>query len=317
MLEPSELQVRGLFDWRAEYMQEVVDMAAGSLPRSAAWPGEVGSRRVCVDGTVLGTTYGLHALRVFIVRAGIEARTQGDPVAAPAPQVGGGPEECEVGSQRLQPLLELPRPLGVNRLSLGGTRTMNARTRLAATTAVLAVSALALTACETGTTVNDKPKAHASVPANSGKKAAAKEEKKPDVAKVGDTIGVTGMDGGKLDVTVVKVVDNAKPGDEFTEPSAGKRFYGVQFQLVNAGKKAYSDSPSNGAQISDAQGQQFQATIADITAGPSMSSDVRLKPGAKALGWIVFEVPKGVKPSAVQFTMDSGFSDDTGEWKLN
>lgn len=92
MLEPSELQVRGLFDWRAEYMEEVVDMAAGSLPRSAAWPGEVGSRRVCVDGTVLGTTYGLHALRVFIVRAGIEAWTQGDPVAAPAPQVGGRSE---------------------------------------------------------------------------------------------------------------------------------------------------------------------------------------------------------------------------------
>jgi uncharacterized protein DUF4352 len=195
---------------------------------------------------------------------------------------------------------------------------MNTRTRLAATTAVLAVSALALTACDPGTTVDNKPKAHASAPAKTSSKAKKQAAKKPDVAKVGDTIGVKGMDdGSKLDVTVVKVVDNAKSSDGFTTPAAGKRFYGVQFKLVNTGSKAYSDSPSNGAQVSDSQGQQFQTTFADITAGPSMSSDVRLQPGAKALGWVVFEIPKGVKLAAVQFTMDSGFSDDTGEWKLN
>ncbi|MEV7364265.1 DUF4352 domain-containing protein [Streptomyces sp. NPDC091299] len=193
---------------------------------------------------------------------------------------------------------------------------MNTRIRLAAATVALATSAVALTACDPAT-VNDKPKAHASAPAkSSSKKADAKEAKKPDVAKVGDTIGVKGMEDGKLDVTVMKVVDNAK-GGEFSEPTAGTRFYGVQFQLVNTGSKAYSDSPANGAQIADSQGQQFQPTFADITAGPSMSADVRLKPGAKALGWIVFEIPKGVKPATVQFTMDSGFSDDTGEWKLN
>ncbi|MFE2839977.1 DUF4352 domain-containing protein [Streptomyces mirabilis] len=195
---------------------------------------------------------------------------------------------------------------------------MNNRTRirLSAATAI-AACALSLTACNTGSTVTDKPKA-APASKSSGEKPAAKKSKAPNVAKVGDTIVLKGMDdGSKLDVTVVKVVDPAKGADEFTTPSSGKRFVGIQFRLVNTGTVAYSDSPSNGAQISDADGQQFQTTFGDISAGPSMASEVKLKPGAKALGWIVFEVPKASKAATVQFGMDSGFAEQTGEWKLS
>ncbi|MGW1134411.1 DUF4352 domain-containing protein [Streptomyces griseoluteus] len=188
------------------------------------------------------------------------------------------------------------------------------RTRLAVTAAV-AIGALSLTACNGDATVTDKPKAKASAKAGGDSKP-AETSAAPAVAKIGDTIGLKGMEGGKLDVTVVKVIDPAKAGDEFTVPEDGNRFVGIQFQLVNTGAKAYSDSPANGAQVTDADGQQFQPTFADLSAGPSMSSDVRLKPGAKALGWITFEVPKGVKPATVQFSMNSGFADQTGEWKL-
>lgn len=194
--------------------------------------------------------------------------------------------------------------------------------------AVLALGALTgLTACVGGDDeVSTKPKAPASAdekkgdeePAADAKEAdVAADAKKDEVAKVGDTIELTGMDkGSKLDVTAVKVVDNAKSSDEFTAPESGKRWLAVQFQLVNTGTKAYADSPQNGAQLADSQGQQFQTTFADITAGPSMSSDVKLRPGAKALGWITFELPKASKADVVQFAMDSGFSDKTGEWKL-
>ncbi|MFD4952981.1 DUF4352 domain-containing protein [Streptomyces sp. NPDC058451] len=192
---------------------------------------------------------------------------------------------------------------------------MHARTRIAAALVAVAVGALTITACDTGNTVVDKPKEHAAAKADSGKD--AKKGKSSDTAKVGDTLTLKGFEkGSQLDVTVVKVADPGKPADEFTEPDAGKRFVGVQFQLVNTGKAVYSDSPSNGAQVADGEGQQFDSTFADITAGPSMSSSLKLKPGAKGLGWIVFEVPKGSKLDAVQFTMDSGFADQTGEWKL-
>ncbi|MFE9097978.1 DUF4352 domain-containing protein [Streptomyces sp. NPDC007264] len=192
------------------------------------------------------------------------------------------------------------------------------RTRLVAAVAAVGIGALALTACNTGDTVTNKPKAKASANKTGGKKPSAKKTATPDVAEVGDTIALKGMeDGSKLDVTLVKVVDPAKPGNEFMTPESGKRYVGVQFKLVNTGTATYGDSPGNGAQITDTDGQQFESTFADITAGPSMSSDVKLKPGAKALGWIVFEVPKGSKLATAQFTMDSGMADQTGEWKLS
>lgn len=195
---------------------------------------------------------------------------------------------------------------------------MHARIGIAA--AAAAIGALALTACDTGSTVVDKPKGSAAAEADSGKDATKETKEKssaPEVAKVGDTLTLKGMeDGSRLDVTVVKVADPAKSADEFMEPESGKRFVGVQFKLVNTGKAVYNDSPSNGARIADSEGQQFDSTIADITAGPSMSSSLTLKPGAKGLGWIVFEVPEASKIDTVQFTMDSGFADQTGEWKL-
>lgn len=192
---------------------------------------------------------------------------------------------------------------------------MYARARLAA---AATITILGLTACTAGSTVTDTPKAAASVSKDAAAEAPAEETPAaPKVAKVGDTIALTGTeDGSKLDVTVVKTVDPAKSADEFTSPDTGNRWIGVQFQLVNTGTVAYSDSPGNGTQIADDQGQQFTSTFADISAGPSMASSVNLKPGAKALGWVVFEVPKASKGATVQFGMDSGFADQTGEWKL-
>lgn len=192
---------------------------------------------------------------------------------------------------------------------------MSTRTRLAA---IAMGAAIAVTGCSAGSTVTDTPKAPADTSKSATKAPVEKTPAAPKAAKVGDTITLKGAeDGSKLDVTVVKVADPAKPADEFSAPEDGNRWIGVQFQLVNTGTIAYGDSPGNGTQIADVQGQQFTSTFADVSAGPSMASSVNLKPGAKALGWVVFEVPKASKADVVQFTMDSGFADQTGEWKLS
>ncbi|MFE9022512.1 DUF4352 domain-containing protein [Streptomyces sp. NPDC007808] len=191
-----------------------------------------------------------------------------------------------------------------------------------AATAAAVVAAVTLTACGPGSgdEIVDKPKAKTSAKAGGGdgkEPADDKSSAASEVAEVGDTLALKGMESGSgLDVTVVKVVDHAKSADEFFAPEDGKRWIGVQFQLVNTGSKVYSDAPMNGAKTTDDQGQQFGPVIADITAGPSMSSDVRLKPGAKALGWVVFEMPKASKAATVTFAMDSGFAQQAGEWKL-
>ncbi|CAG6393111.1 DUF4352 domain-containing protein [Streptomyces cocklensis] len=192
--------------------------------------------------------------------------------------------------------------------------------RIALTLAVAGL-AVALTACG-GTSVKTSPDSttQASVPAATATSVAAAStptSTKPTVAHIGDTITLHGSDPGlAVAVTVVAWNANAHGADEFTTPSKGKRFVAAQFKLVNTGSAVYSDSPSNGAQVADSQGQRFSSTFAEISAGPSMSSNVNLRPGDMALGWIPFEVPISSTISTVQFALDSGFADQVGEWSV-
>lgn len=134
-------------------------------------------------------------------------------------------------------------------------------------------------------------------------------------AALGDTIAVSGFNGEKLTVTLVKLFPDAKGADEFTNPAAGKVFYAAQLRITNTGSKAYSDSPDNCATLKDASGQQFQSDPSDVTAGQSFGS-VNIAPGDSVLGVVVFQVPSGDKPVKLQFTPDSGMADSTGQWNL-
>ncbi|MET9954226.1 DUF4352 domain-containing protein [Streptomyces sp. NPDC006339] len=190
---------------------------------------------------------------------------------------------------------------------------MRTRTTIVAT---LVVAALGLTACgpDSGvtTTPDKKTAAPTSAPAAKPSSVAPKKD-----AGIGDTLTLKGnSEGEQLAVTLKKWADPAKSKDEFMSPQDGMRWVAAQFELVNTGSKIYDDSPGNGAQVADAEGQRFMSTFGDITAGPSMASAVKLPKGEKALGWIVFEVPKASKIASVQFTMNSGFSNNTGQWSV-
>lgn len=185
------------------------------------------------------------------------------------------------------------------------------------TTLTAATLLLALTACSTGEeTVTTVPK-KTTTKATEEKPATEPTEEKQETAAVGDTLTVHGFEEGEqLDVTLKKWLPTAKSADEYSGPQRGKRWAAAQFELVNTGSKVYADSPSNGVQVADEEGQRFDAWFGEITAGPEMSSDVNLPKGEKALGWIVFEVPKNSKIVSVQFAMNSGFSDETGQWTV-
>ncbi|MFF4651259.1 DUF4352 domain-containing protein [Streptomyces sp. NPDC001380] len=188
-------------------------------------------------------------------------------------------------------------------------------TRSAAVVLSAALVALGATACnaDTGESVSTAPKAAAADKAQGN--GASRKAAPRKAAKVGDTISLKGMET-TADVTVLKVVDRAKGADEFNTPDAGKRFVAVQFRIRNTGRKAYSDSPSNGAKVVDAEGQGFDSWIADTAAGPGFPADVHLAPGGTAKGFITFQVPKGARIDKVQFGMDSGFADQTGQWDV-
>ena len=135
-------------------------------------------------------------------------------------------------------------------------------------------------------------------------------------SKVGDTLSLTGTNSGeRLDVTVVKVVDPAG-ARQYDHPSSGDRFVSVQFKLKNTGTAVYKDSPSNGATVIDKDGQRFSASLNNSTAGPSFPGSVTISARKTALGFMTFEVPTASRVVTVQFAMDSGFSDDVGEWQV-
>jgi hypothetical protein len=139
-----------------------------------------------------------------------------------------------------------------------------------------------------------------------------------ETARIGSAITLSGIDSGEqMGVTVTKVISHASPGDEFTSAPAGDRLYAVQFRLDDTGSAAYSDSPSNGAEVVDSSGQSYEASIADTASGcTSFPGTENIAPGASGLGCIVFEVPKAAKITGVQFTLDSGMGPQTGQWEV-
>lgn len=175
---------------------------------------------------------------------------------------------------------------------------------------VLALS-LAVVACGvTEPSVDDQPAPSVETPTTT--------EATQSVAKVGDSLELAGMnEGEKMTVTVVKVVDPAEGKDEIFQPQQGMRFVAVQFRLRNTGTAVYDDSPGNGAALVDSEGQSFSESLNETSAGPSFAGSVTTKPGSTALGFITFEVPKGSKVAKIQFTLDSGMADETGEWVVS
>jgi len=135
-------------------------------------------------------------------------------------------------------------------------------------------------------------------------------------ATVGDTISLHGGLDEDLEiaVTVVSVADPAKAG-RFLAPEKGSRYVALEIRLDNTGIADYDDSPTNGAVLIDEGDHQYSTWIGSGVE-PTLDGSVRLAPGDQRVGFIVFQVPKTETPRAFQFTLESGFGPETGEWTL-
>ncbi|MGA5818507.1 DUF4352 domain-containing protein [Kitasatospora sp. NPDC094028] len=146
---------------------------------------------------------------------------------------------------------------------------------------------------------------------------AADTPKAPAAAKIGDTIALKGMDkGNTADVTAVKVVDPAESASEYLKPAEGKHYVAVQFQIKATGAQAYSEVPASSAKVVDAQGQAYGPNLEETKAGPAFQTPTNIAPGDTGKGFVTFEVPDGMKLDKVQFALDNGFSNQTGQWKI-
>jgi hypothetical protein len=137
-------------------------------------------------------------------------------------------------------------------------------------------------------------------------------------ARVGSVITLTGNNAGeKVAVTVTRIISHAKPASDFDAPQSGKRLYAVQFRLDDTGYAAYSDSPSNGAVVVDSAGQSYQSSFDNAAGCQSFPGTENIAAGETGLGCIVFEAPVTAKITKVQFTLDSGFGPQTGQWDVS
>ena len=183
---------------------------------------------------------------------------------------------------------------------------------------VLAGLALAALAGCSSHTIETTPAA--STPAASTSAASpASASASASQARVGDTVELPGTEpGSRMAVTVTRVVDPAAARDRFSTPTAGNRLAAVQFSLHNVGSTVYSDAPSNGAKVIDAQGQGFNSDIVVATsAGPAFPAIVNIAPGDTGLGFLTFQLPASSSVAKVQFTLDSGFAASTGQWLVD
>lgn len=174
--------------------------------------------------------------------------------------------------------------------------------------------AIVLCGCGTQTIVKTvtttKPAPSTSTPTSTSSSSASQR------ARIGDTLTLAGTDGESLAVTVNQVVDPLQTG-EFDTPDPGTRFVGIQITLRNVGSKAYSDSPSNGATLLSTTDEQADTAL--VTSGPcgnEFQSSVKIAPGDTQRGCLPFQLSKSQRPGTFQFTLNSGFADQTGQWSV-
>lgn len=133
--------------------------------------------------------------------------------------------------------------------------------------------------------------------------------------KVGSSTSLTGNDDGEqMNVKLVAIHDGFTAG-QFDTPDPGHRYVAVELALKNTGSVPYSDSPGNGSALIDRHGDQHDEEV--VVEGPyQSSSDLHISSGDSRHVYVTFQVPNGVGLKQFQFTMDSGYADQTAEWNL-
>ncbi|MFC1408717.1 hypothetical protein ACEZCY_05400 [Streptacidiphilus sp. N1-12] len=140
------------------------------------------------------------------------------------------------------------------------------------------------------------------------------------VAALGHPLTLKGDDPGEqVTVTFLQVVDPACGVGGPSLLDRGMKYVGLRLRLLDSGRKPYSDSPSNCSWGRTDTGLQVGSFVYPTLAeGPAVAprGNLVLKPGQSATSYVVMEIPQHAHMARIDFTMDSGFADETGEWTL-
>lgn len=130
---------------------------------------------------------------------------------------------------------------------------------------------------------------------------------------VGQPITLRGIDAGER--IKVKVVKFLRPltGGSYEQAPEGRRYVGAVLRLTNVGTARFTDSLHNDSRLILRTGRGLEP---DYNGGWCDAPAVNITPGDWRRVCVAFLAPRGVALRAFQFTPNSGFGDDTGEWRL-
>jgi hypothetical protein len=114
-------------------------------------------------------------------------------------------------------------------------------------------------------------------------------------------------DAHPITATVTSITNPATGSDEFNQPDPGDYLIAVQLELADAGNATVSDDANSDVTVFGSDNQTYTPNFDTVTGCTDFAyGSFTLAPGTTASGCVVFEMPLGVNPQQVQFTLDNG-----------
>ena len=135
-------------------------------------------------------------------------------------------------------------------------------------------------------------------------------------AHVGDQFTVALENGTKYQMTLLRVDQQASPANEFEAAEPGYHLAAAQFRVTAT--TSVDENANNNATATGSDEQAYTPSLASVAEGTNFANgQIRLQPGGSLIGWVIFELPDGVRITKVQWTPASGFSAQAAEWLVN
>jgi hypothetical protein len=98
----------------------------------------------------------------------------------------------------------------------------------------------------------------------------------------------------KMQVTILEITDAIVSTNQFTQPSAGKKFWGARVEIENVGTEEITNPQFR---LRDSKDGEHEVSISGaIATGQGLQSFVSLTPGGKVAGYVVFEIDADASP---------------------
>ena len=126
--------------------------------------------------------------------------------------------------------------------------------------------------------------------------------------KIGSAFDLKDDRGDVYRVTLIKVIDPARPTNQFNSADIGKRLVGAVFRIKALTGGPKDEDANDDAVLVGGNGQNYEAKF-DIIAGHTNfdSGAIHVTQGDTVTGSVTFQIPDGVAVSKVQWNTLSGF----------